>query len=323
MAKCIGGIATSHSPQLNTVPEVWLQRAEWDRDNPVFDFAQMLARTDLPADLQARLTPEAMRRHHDSCQGAIAALRQEYLDLQPDVVVIVGDDQHEMFTGDVIPAIAIYCDDSVDDIPRPLEPLHASQRAGEWAYHGPTTVTRPTHGALGRHLVGSLTRSGFDITQIRSQPAGKTIGHAFTFVQRRIMADRMAPIVPVMVNTDHTLNSPRPQRCWELGRAIRRAIDDFPGDERVLIVGSGGLSHFKLDEPLDRSVLEALAAQDVEALAKLPEEELVLGTSEIRNWIIAAGALENFTMSIVDYVTAYRSEGGTGCGMGFAHWRPS
>lgn len=320
MATCIGGLATSHSPQLNTKPEVWRKRAEWDRENPVFDFAELLHRADLPTDLDSHLTDESMQRNYDACQRAIADLTTAFNEFAPDVVIIIGDDQHEMFTGDVIPAIAIYCDDSIDDIPRPLDTLHASQVSGEWAYHGEERVTRPTHGRLGRHLVGELTRAGFDITQIRSQPAGHTIGHAYTFVQRRLMVDRIVPIVPIMVNTDHTLSSPRPERCWQLGTAIRAAVDSFPTGDRVLIIGSGGLSHFKVDEPLDHAVIEALLASDVAALAALPEDELVLGTSEIRNWIVAAAALDGFTMSMLDYVPAYRSEGGTGCGMGFAQW---
>ncbi|MTD57044.1 DODA-type extradiol aromatic ring-opening family dioxygenase [Amycolatopsis pithecellobii] len=320
MATSIGGLATSHSPQLNTEPPVWRQRAEWDRNNPVFDFSVLRNRSDLPEDIEAQLTDEALQRNYDACQAAIRELGAAYAELAPDVVVIIGDDQHEMFTGDVIPAIAIYCDDTIDDIPRPLESLHVSQVAGEWAYHGTERVTRPTHGALGRHLVGSLTKAGFDITQIRTQPPERTIGHAYTFVQRRIMGERVVPIVPVMVNTDHVLSAPKPRRCWELGKAIRAAIDSFESDERVLIIGSGGLSHFKLDEALDRTVVDALLNQDVDALDKLPEDELILGTSEIRNWIIAAAALTDFSMSMIDYVAAYRSEAGTGCGMGFACW---
>lgn len=319
MAIVVGGLATSHSPQLNTEPPVWLQRAEWDRYNPVFDFETLLQRPDLP-DLEGRLGLEAFGRSYDACQAALARLREVYLEIAPDIVVIVGDDQHEMFAGPVIPAIAVYAADEIDDIPRPLDSLHPSQVAGEWAYHGTETVTRPTAGALGRHLIGRLTERGFDITQIRSQPEGRSIGHAFTFVHRRIMVDRIVPILPIMVNTDHTLSAPKMARCWELGAAIRAALDDFPGTERILVVGSGGLSHFKLDEELDRAALDAIAAQDVDALSALPEAELILGTSEIRNWAVAAGALQDHTLKLVDYVAAYRSEAGTGCGMGFAVW---
>ena len=320
MATCVGGLATSHSPQLNTSPEIWEIRAEWDRDNPVFRFSDLMSRPDLP-DLTEALTRSAMQERYDACQAALDKLYRTYLDLAPDVAVVIGDDQHEMFAGDVVPAVAVYAGDTIDDLPRPLESLHPSQVAGEWAYHGREPTTRPTHGALGRHLIEALTDDGFDITQIRSQPPEKSLGHAFTFIHRRIMRDHVVPMVPIMVNTDHVASAPRPRRCWDLGGAVRRAVESFAEDSRVLVVGSGGLSHFKVDEPLDRQVLGALAVSDVDALAALPSPELVLGTSEIRNWMVAAGALTDFTFDLVDYVAAYRSEAGTGCGMGFAVWR--
>jgi 3-O-methylgallate 3,4-dioxygenase len=49
--------------------------------------------------------------------------------------------------------------------------------------------------------------------------------------------------------------------------------------------------------------------------------QLNSGTSEIRNWIAAAGALEGLETAWQDYVPCYRSPAGTGCGMGFAVWR--
>ncbi len=320
MATCIGGLATSHSPQLNTEPPIWLVRAEWDRSNPVFDFQTLLERPGL-RDLSRDLEPDEMWRRYERCQSAIARLSAHLLELKPDVVVIVGDDQHEMFPGDVIPAISIYGADSLEDLPRPLESLHASQVAGEWAYHGTVPVSRPTNGALGKHLVKSLTKSNFDVTHIRSQPEGRSIGHAYTFIQRRLMGDRIVPIVPIMVNTDHTDSSPSPARCWTLGKALRDAIDSFDEDLRVMVVGSGGLSHFKVDEALDAGVLECLASPHEAAFDWLPDEEMILGTSEIRNWIVTSGALQDRRFELIDYVPAYRSEAGTGCGMGFAIWR--
>jgi 3-O-methylgallate 3,4-dioxygenase len=88
----------------------------------------------------------------------------------------------------------------------------------------------------------------------------------------------------------------------------------------VGVVGSGGLSHFVVDEALDRHVLAILAKKDAEAIAALPATQLDSGNSEIRNWIAAAGAAEHLEMELVDYVPSYRSEAGTGVGMGFAVW---
>jgi hypothetical protein len=135
------------------------------------------------------------------------------------------------------------------------------------------------------------------------------------------MGDRIVPIVPVLLNTYFPPNQPTPRRCYQLGRAIRQAVEAWPTSKRVGIVASGGLSHFFVDEALDRRVLELLAKKDVDGIALLPAAQLESGSSEIRNWLAAGGALEHLDMQLVDYVPCYRSEAGTGVGMAFAVWR--
>ena len=98
-------------------------------------------------------------------------------------------------------------------------------------------------------------------------------------------------------------------------------VEAWPTRQRVAIVASGGLSHFFVDEDLDRYVLELLAKKDGDALVALPTGKLESGNSEIRNWIAAAGALEHLNMQLVDYVPSYRSEAGSGVGMAFAFWQ--
>jgi hypothetical protein len=89
---------------------------------------------------------------------------------------------------------------------------------------------------------------------------------------------------------------------------------------RVGVVASGGLSHFVVDEELDRSVLKGIESNDADILGGIPESKLQSGSSEIKNWIVAAGALTDLRFDLVDYVPGYRSAGGTGCGMAFARW---
>jgi 3-O-methylgallate 3,4-dioxygenase len=89
----------------------------------------------------------------------------------------------------------------------------------------------------------------------------------------------------------------------------------------VAVIGSGGLSHFVIDEELDQQLLKAMQAKDHEVLSALPQRRLNSGTSEVRNWIATAGAVEHLGMTLVDYVPCYRSPAGTGCAMGFAEWR--
>ncbi|MGH8546228.1 MAG: extradiol ring-cleavage dioxygenase, partial [Gammaproteobacteria bacterium] len=67
--------------------------------------------------------------------------------------------------------------------------------------------------------------------------------------------------------------------------------------------------------------IEALQKKDKEKLCALPVEKLVHGNSEIRNWIVLAGAVPDRDMKVVDYIPCYRSLAGTGCAMGFAFWQ--
>ena len=86
---------------------------------------------------------------------------------------------------------------------------------------------------------------------------------------------------------------------------------------------SGGLSHFVIDEDLDRRVLDALAANAPDKLLAIPEDRYQSGSSEIKNWIPLSAIMADLDldMTLVDYVPCYRSEAGTGNAMGFVYWQ--
>ena len=130
-----------------------------------------------------------------------------------------------------------------------------------------------------------------------------------------------APLVPVILNTLYPPNQPTARRCYELGRAVRAAIESWPEDQRVVVVGSGGLSHFLIDEEIDRRFLTALREKDTRAICELPNARLQSGTGEIRSWIAAAAAVEDLDLAFVEYQACYRSPAGSGMGMGFAVWK--
>ena len=113
------------------------------------------------------------------------------------------------------------------------------------------------------------------------------------------------------------LNQPRPRRCYQLGRAVKAAIESFSREDRIGVLASGGLSHFTIDEDLDRGVLNAIRAGDGEALAAIPPAKLNSGNSEIRNWIVVAGAAAGLKTAWQAYEPLYRTPAGTGCGMAF------
>ena len=124
------------------------------------------------------------------------------------------------------------------------------------------------------------------------------------------------------MNTYFPPNQPTARRCFEFGQAIGRAIRQWEQDKKVGIVASGGLTHFAVDEDLDRKVIDALKKRDADSLISIPEEILQSGTSEVKNWIATMGVLweTDLEMELIDYIPAYRSDGGTGVGAAFATW---
>jgi 3-O-methylgallate 3,4-dioxygenase len=135
------------------------------------------------------------------------------------------------------------------------------------------------------------------------------------------MPDPPIPVVPVLLNALYPPTQPTPHQCLAIGEGIARAVAAFPADARVGIVASGGLSHFVVDEGLDRAVVAALNAGDFAALAGVPSHKLNSGNAEIRNWICAAGALGALQTDGIEYIPGYRTRAGTGVGLCFAVWR--
>jgi 3-O-methylgallate 3,4-dioxygenase len=174
---------------------------------------------------------------------------------------------------------------------------------------------------LAQHVIASLVDQDFDVAASRALPAGQGEGHAFAFVHKYLYPDRAIPVVPVLLNTFYPPNQVTPRRAFQIGRAIRRAVESYPKDIRVGIAASGGLSHFVVDEAFDQGVIQALRDKDAEALQSIPKEKMIDGTSETLNWICVGGAVEALPMDWCEYVAGYRSPAGTGVGLTFGVWK--
>jgi len=281
MAEVTLGIGSSHSPMLSTPHEAFAGLTELDRARlPDFD---VKARENA-AWIGRELAAEVTRERHEATQTAIRHLSGILAEEAPDVVVVIGDDQNEWFSPDNQPALCIYWGEAVENLPPPRESVPPLRRLSYWGLYGDgANRAFPVDAALGRHLVEALTHDfDFDVAHIRVQPRHGPFGHAWSFVHQRLMGDQVVPIVPVLLNTYYPPNQPTPKRCYQLGRAIRQAIEGWPIPKRVAIVASGGLSHFFVDEELDRSVLDMLAKKDGEALiAALEGMAGVLGSYDV------------------------------------------
>jgi hypothetical protein len=332
MAQIVLGIATSHGPMLSTPPDQWGQRVIADRANPAhfyrsgsYTFGELAAlRQD--EQLGRQVTPEIWAGRHADCRRALARLAAVFDQVKPDVAVIVGNDQTELFTSANVPAFAVYWGETI--LNHEYSAAHLARKSPGIAVSVPGHI--PPNGAaypgqpdLGRHLIESAMRDNFDVASLREFPAAcQTIPHAYGFVYRQIMRDRAVPSVPVFINTFYAPNQPTVRRCHGFGQSIVRAIQSWNSDARVALIASGGLSHFVIDEQVDRIVLDALRTADITELASLPESIFQSGTSEIKNWVPVAAAMAELRlpMTLVDYVPCYRSEAGTGNGMAFVYW---
>ncbi len=336
MARIVLGMWNSHGPTLSTSPVQWVLRLPFDLEvqHPFrgrsYDF-QSLVQLRRDENLAAKCTLEERTRRSRSCMSTIARMADVFEEVRPDVAVIMGNDQHELFLDELIPAIAVFKGPLIWD--RPATPEQAARMSpgiheSEWGHTPPRYTEYPGHPELAQHIVRAAVAGGFDVATSQTLPqhadhSVSGIGHAFGFVYRQIMRDRVIPNVPVMFNTFYPPNQPPARRCFEFGRLVGRAIREWPADLRVAVFGSGGMSHFTIDEELDQRIFAALRARDAESLCSIEEALLQSGSSELKNWIAAAGALFDTPLDgdVLGYEACYRSEAGTGTANGFVCWR--
>ena len=329
MADIVLGIGSSHGPLLSTPPEQWDLRARADRENTshwyrgkTYDYESLLK--ERAPGFAGEVTVEVRRERFAQCRSAMDVLGGKFKAVSPDAVVILGNDQREFFNPGLTPAITVYRGSLI----RNVQHLHEDAPGLNIAEPGnsPTEgATYPGATALADHILDSLADENFDLAQSDDTPSGAPRGgipHAYGFLYHSILRDQAPPSVPIILNVHFPHNTPKLARCLELGRALYRAIKSFKGYGRVALMASGGLTHFVIDEDLDRAIMSAMQAGDEAALAKLPENLFKVGTAEIKNWypVIAAMNAAGLSYHQVDYVPCYRSEAGTGNAMCFAYW---
>jgi hypothetical protein len=331
MAQVIHGFGSSHSPQLSMHAEHWHLRGESDQrnrgligtDGIVSGYEELMNRRDDLAEIAKEITPDKFQKRHEENQRSIMKMSEALYRVDPDILVMVGDDQQEYLRDDNMPGICVYWGDEV--VVGGRTNVGNDQQVPMIGYdHDDKTV--PTSSELGRHIIEYLVESEFDVGRssfLDGSKGGRAnggIGHAFGYVYHRLMTGKVIPTVPIMLNTYYPPNQPTPKRCYDLGRALRNAIEAWPTKARVAVLASGGLSHFVVDEELDNMAMSAIRNKDIIKASQLPRERLNSGNSEIRNWIVTTGATEHLDLEYMSYVPCYRSPAGTGCAMAFAEW---
>ncbi len=340
MAEIVFGIGCSHSPLLATKPEDWDLRAQDDRKNPAHPFRgkvysfQELEQLRKAENLTEQIKMDVRRQRDARNQERLAQLSQKIKSAKLDVLVVFGDDQHEVLLNDNMPAFMVFTGKDVPFKPTSQERLSAMSegvRVANWARVPEREMTLRGAPELASHVVKAAVGDGFDVAVserfLDREKAESGIGHAFGFYYHRLMNDLVdmpkLQTLPILINTFFPPNQPPVRRVLEFGRAVGRAIRSWPTNARVGIAASGGFSHFVIDEELDSRLLKAIEQRDFATLLAEPETHYQSGTSEIKNWIAAAGALDgtHLQFELVDYVPCYRSTAGTGNAMAFGLWQ--
>ncbi len=329
MASIVLGIAASHTPLLALRAQHWEQRAAADLANKQLNLSdgRLLTYEQLLQEVGPRyadiVTPEVLAGKAQRCQAALDKLADAISAAAPDLAIIVGDDQRELYTASNQPSLAVFHGESItmmDKFRTDTPPEWLKELGHGYLMDDNHVIPGSPDWAL--ELIRGLIDEEFDVAASARVEDAKLagFGHAFGFIVKRLFSGRSIPVVPVLLNTYYGPNVPSAKRCFDLGEAIRRIVQRSPRDTRIAVIGSGGLSHFVVDETLDRNVLSAIERGDAAALRAIPRAALNSGSSEILNWIVTAGALSDLPMAWSDYQPLYRTPAGTGVGAGFVIW---
>jgi len=290
-------VAFAHTPYLFVPPARWpllRQAIRGGRD----------VRADLPRESDAEKAAK-----HARCLDAFARLRDSLAKARVDALIVIGDDQRELFRHLVAP-FAVWTGGRVAGRSLPGRVVEATGEDARAEYTG--------HPALARALVPGMGGRGFDLAFLDAAEDPRAMpGHAFVPPLGYLMPEPALPVVPLMVNCYYP-PQPAAARCHAFGKALRATLAEVAGVGRVAVAVSGGLWHTPgqpdatIDEAFDRGVLDALAAGRGEALTALPEAALVSGTGEVRNWIVGAGITGEVPWSVIDYVPIWYSPIGAG-----------
>jgi protocatechuate 4,5-dioxygenase beta chain len=204
----------------------------------------------------------------------------------PDVVFLIYNDHATAFSLDIIPTFAIGCAEEF----RP---------ADEGWGPRPVPVVKG-HPELASHITQAVIQSDFDLTIVNRMDVdhGLTVPLSLMFGQPQAWPCK---VIPFAVNVVQ-FPPPSGNRCFQLGRAIRRAIDSFDANLDVQIWGTGGMSHQLqgpraglINKEFDTQFLDKIVT-DPESLTRIPHVQYIREAGsegiELVMWLIMRGALD-------------------------------
>jgi protocatechuate 4,5-dioxygenase beta chain len=184
-------------------------------------------------------------------------------EVKPDVCIVVFNDHATAFSMDIVPTFALGCASEFIPAdegwgPRPVPVVHG-------------------HPELAAHIAQSVILDEFDLTIVNNMEVdhGLTVPLSLMFGQPE---EWPCKIIPLAVNVV-LFPPPTGKRCFDLGAAIRRAVDSYPEDLKVVIFGTGGMSHQisgpragLINSDFDKAFLDGMS-NDPQKLVKLQHVE--------------------------------------------------
>lgn len=204
--------------------------------------AQLIYAAGLAHTAQMVRAPQKLNAaQHNAVYGALDKMHQHLTDSRPDLLVIFGSDHFASFHLDNMPAFCIGIGNHTETLG------DAGVPAAGFEMHEPFC----------RFLASFLLDAGIDIATSRKLK----LDHAFASPLHFLVPNANIPLVPIMINTNAAPLAPL-RRAHQLGSVVGTAISAFPGDTRVAVLGTGGLSHWlpipNADYPQAHSDLEII-----------------------------------------------------------------
>ena len=213
--------------------------------------------------------------------------KQWIAEAKPDVCIVVYNDHASAFSLDIMPTFALGCADE----------FHSTDEG--WGPR-PVPVVKG-HPELAAHIAQSVILDDFDLTIVNNMTVdhGLTVPLSLMFGQP---TEWPCQVIPLAVNVTH-YPYPSGRRCYQLGKSIRKAVDSFDKDLRVVIFGTGGMSHQihgqragLINKDFDKRFLDNLTA-DPQALVRMEHIEYMREAGaesvEMIMWLIMRGALDD------------------------------
>src|SRR4051812_32443560 len=225
---------------------------------------------------------------------------------KPDVVIAIYNDHASAFSVEMIPTFAL---GTAAEFPPADE---------GW---GPRPVpVVEGHPELASHIATSAILDGFDLTIVNKME----VDHGLTVPLNLVFGSPKewpCPVIPVAVNVVQ-YPPPTGKRCFDLGRAIRKAVASYPDDLRVVVFGTGGMSHQisgpragLINQKFDKAFLDGLT-KDPKKLAAMPHLEYMREAGaegiELVMWHVMRGALDDKVKEVYRFYTVPASNTAVG-----------